>query len=106
MLKNRKPIRKPVANFCADGIGEFDIRGTAGEDGELIVETGEVQFGDDAVMPLLQYESAALNGELACDEFEFSLGEFEAVDIVGVVAASIREEDLRRALLDDRVCDR
>ena len=90
MLKNRKPIREPVANFCADGIGEFDIRGAAGEDGEFVVETTEVQFRDDAIVPLLQYESAALDGELACDEFVLPLGELEAVDIVGVVTAGIR----------------
>lgn len=106
MLENGKPILCVAADLRTDRIGKFDIGGSSGEDGEFVVKALEIQLGDDAVMSLLQHELPALDGELTRDQLEFALRQLEAIDIVGMIAAGVRQKNLCRALLDDGVSDR
>lgn len=65
----------------------LNIGGPSGKDGEFVVKTVEVEFGDDAVVSLLQYEPSAFDRKLTCNQFVFPLRELETFDVVGMAAA-------------------
>src|ERR1700722_12441157 len=52
-------------------------------------------------MPLLHEKHARAGLELFLDELELALGESESLDVLRGVRIRVREEDLRRRLLDD-----
>ena len=95
-----------IADFAPDAVEELDGRGATGQDGERVAHAAQIELGHDRMVALLDQEAPALWRQILTDEPEFGAREVKAFDVVRELAARVREEHLRRALLDDGVGDR
>ena len=89
-----------------DAVEELDVRGPSGQDGKRVAHAAQIELGDDRMVALLDQEAPALGRQILTDELEFGARQVKAFDVVRELAARVRKEDLRRALLDDGVGDR
>ena len=106
LLEPGHPDGRVIADLGPDAVEELDGRGATGQDGERVAHAAQIELGHDRMVALLDQEAPALWGQILTDEPEFGAREVKAFDVVRELAARVREEHLRRALLDDGVGDR
>jgi hypothetical protein len=105
-MEGVEPVGGVVADPGSDAVEQVDGLRAAGEDGQGIIQAVEPELRDHRVQPLLDQELPGLWRELLAHQREFSPREAEAFDIVPLSGVGVRKEDLRRALLEDRVSNR
>ena len=104
-MKDRQPSRRIVADLRPNAVKQLDRFRPSGQYGERIIETAEIKLRHHRIVALLDQEPPAFGRELLLDQAEFRVGQMESVDIVRARSPRIRQEDLRRALLDNGLCN-
>src|SRR5258707_9489475 len=100
-MKYRQPVLRRVTDLRADRIEQLNVIRGARQDIEHVAEPGKVEPADGRAVSLLDEEKPAVLAEIA-HNVEFGLTQLEAVHVVVVVGARVRQEDERRGLLDER----
>ena len=100
-----KPVLWTVTVSFTELVQERHVVGRRGQDGDEVVESGQIQLANGARVSLLDQEAAAALGTQASDDFELGLAKSEPFDVVLPHCFGVGKEDLGCALLDHRSTD-
>src|SRR5665213_222891 len=100
-----QPVLRIRPKLLNQGVEALDGVCPSGNHGEFALKTFEVQLAHHTVVSLSHQELPRADGQLLLDQSKLPFGQPEALDILGMRAFRIREENLGRRLLDESPAD-